>query len=144
MAQRKKRRIVRKRKAKTIARRKARKPSKSARKRTAKRTVARAMPSKRPAKPKLKGGATKARKRVKVVKPPITPAVEPVTEIEATEVREAGAEPEKPDESRSAPPESEEQQGLREQRVYPASEPAKLARSAFPKFESYHAALSSL
>jgi hypothetical protein len=75
------------------------------------------------AKAKLKGGAKKARKRVRAVKPPSTPAVETVvvdvieepvpgvavvTEIEATEVREAGAGPEEPEESRAAPPESEE------------------------------------
>jgi hypothetical protein len=60
------------------------------------------------AKAKLKRGAKKARKRVKVVKPPITPAIEPITEIEATEVREAGAGPDETEESRSAPPESEE------------------------------------
>ena len=109
MAQRKKRPTARK--AKPTARRKARKPSKSARGRPAKRTVARATPSKRLAKAKLKRGAKKARKRVRAVKPPSTPAVETVeepvpgvavvTEIEATEVRdESGA--------TSAPPESEE------------------------------------
>jgi len=68
------------------------------------------------AKAKLKRGAKKARKRVRAVKPPSTPAVETVvvdvieepvpgvtvvTEFEATEVRdESGATP--------APPESEE------------------------------------
>ena len=114
MAQRKKRPAVRK--GKSITRRKARKPSKSARGRPAKRTVARAIPRKRLAKAKLKRGAKKARKRVRAVKPPSTPAVETVvvdvieepvpgvavvTEIEATEVRdESGA--------TSAPPESEE------------------------------------
>ena len=41
-------------------------------------------------------------------KPPRTPAVETVTEIEATEVREAGAGPEEAEESGSAPEESEE------------------------------------
>ena len=41
-------------------------------------------------------------------KPPSTPVVETVTEIEATEVREADAGPEEPERSRSAPPESEE------------------------------------
>jgi hypothetical protein len=106
MAQRKKRPAVRK--GKSIARRKARKPSKSARKRSAKRTVARAAPRKRLAKAKLKRGAKKARKRVRAVKPPVTSAVEPFTEIDATEVREAGAGPEEPEKSRSAPPESEE------------------------------------
>jgi hypothetical protein len=75
------------------------------------------------AKAKLKRGAKKARKRVRAVKPPTTPVVETVlvdvieepvpgvtvvTEFEATEVREAGAAPEQPEESRSAPPESEE------------------------------------
>ena len=75
------------------------------------------------AKAKFKRGAKKTQKRVKVVKPPTTPAVETVivdvieepvpgvavvTEIEATEVREAGAGPEEPEESRAAPPESEE------------------------------------
>jgi hypothetical protein len=114
MAQRKKRPTVRK--GKSTARRKARKPSKSARGRPAKRTVARAIPRKRLAKAKLKRGAKKARKRVRAVKPPSTPAVETVvvdvieepvpgvtvvTEFEATEVRdESGATP--------APPESEE------------------------------------
>jgi hypothetical protein len=105
MAQRKKRPSVRKRKS--IARRKARKPSKSARRRPAKRRIARTAPTKRPA-IKLKHGAKKARKRVKVAKPPSTPAVETGTEFEATEVREAGAGPEEPEKSRSAPPESEE------------------------------------
>jgi hypothetical protein len=114
MAQRKKRPTVRK--GKSTARRKARKPSKSAQGRSAKRTVARAIPRKRLAKAKLKRGAKKARRRVKVVKAPSTPAVETVvvdvveepvpgltvvTEFEATEVRdESGATP--------APPESEE------------------------------------
>ncbi len=98
MAQRKKRATGRK--GRSTARRKTRGLSKSARKRPAKRTVARAMPRKRPAKAKLKGGAKKARKRVKVVKPP--------SEIEVTEVREAGAGPEEPEEGRSPPPESEE------------------------------------
>ena len=60
------------------------------------------------AKAKLKRGAKKARKRVRAVKPPVTSAVEPFTEIDATEVREAGAGPEEPEKSRSAPPESEE------------------------------------
>ena len=121
MAQRKKRPTARK--AKPTARRKARKPSKSARGRPAKRTVARAIPRKHLAKAKLKRGAKKARKRVRAVKPPTTPVVETVlvdvieepvpgvtvvTEFEATEVREAGAAPEQPEESRSAPPESEE------------------------------------
>jgi hypothetical protein len=73
-----------------------------------KRTEARATPRKRMAKAKLKGGAKKARKRVRAVKPPITLAAESVTEIEATEVREAGPGPEELDEGRSAPPESEE------------------------------------
>jgi hypothetical protein len=114
MAQRQKRRTVRK--GKSTARRKARKPSKSASKKTAKRIVARAVPRKRLAKDQPKRGAKRARKRVKVVKPPSTAAVETlvvdvieepvpgvtvVTEFEATEVRdESGATP--------APPESEE------------------------------------
>ena len=114
MAHRKKRPTARK--GKSIAPRKAHKPSKSARSRSAKRTVARAIPRKRLAKAKLKRGAKKARKRVRAVKPPSTPAVETVvvdvieepvpgvtvvTEFEATEVRdESGATP--------APPESEE------------------------------------
>ena len=113
MAQRKKRPTARK--AKPTARRKARKPSKSARGRPAKRTIARAIPRKHLAKAKLKRGAKKARKRVRAVKPPSTPAVatvvvdvieEPVpgvtvvTEFQATEVGdESGATP--------APPESD-------------------------------------
>jgi hypothetical protein len=120
MAQRKKRPTARK--AKPTARRKARKPSKSARGRPAKHIVARAAPRKRLAKAKLKRGAKKARKRVRAVKPPSTPAVETVvvdvieepvpgvtvvTEFEATEVREAGAGPEEPAGSRLAPPGSE-------------------------------------
>jgi hypothetical protein len=60
------------------------------------------------AKAKVKRGAKKVRKRVKVVKPPITPAVETDTEIEATEVREVSGAPEEPEESRSAPSEPEE------------------------------------
>jgi hypothetical protein len=123
MAQRKKKRPpVGKRKS--IARRKARKPSKFARKRLAKRTLTKAIESKRPAKAKLKGGAKKARKKVSVRKPPSTPVVETVvvdvveepvpgvtvvTEFEATEVRDSGAGREESEESRSAPPESEEQ-----------------------------------
>jgi hypothetical protein len=74
------------------------------------------------AKAKLKGGAKKARKKVRGKKPLGTPVVETVvvdvveepipgvavvTEIEATEVREAGAGLEEPEESRS-PPDSEE------------------------------------
>ena len=121
MAQRKKRPAIRK--GKSITRRKARKPSKSARKRPAKRTVARATPRKRSAKAKLKRGAKKARKKVRAMKPPSTPVVETVvvdvieepvpgvtviTEFAATEVREAGAGPEEPEEGRSAPPEAEE------------------------------------
>jgi hypothetical protein len=66
--------------------------------------------------------AKKARKKVRAMKPPSTPVVETVvvdaveepipgvavvTEIEATEVREAGAGPEE-EASRSTPPESEE------------------------------------
>ena len=110
MAQRKKRPTARK--AKPTARRKARKPSKSARGRPAKRIVARAAPRKRFAKAKLKRGAKKARKRVRAVKPPSTPAVETVvvdlieepvpgvtvvTEFEATEVGdETGATPAPP------------------------------------------------
>ena len=113
MAQRKKRLTVRK--GKSTARRKARKPSRSAPGRPAKRTVARAIPRKRLAKANLKRGAKKARKRVRAVKPPSTPAVETVvvdvieepvpgvtvvTEFQATEVRdESGATP--------APPESD-------------------------------------
>ena len=92
MAQRKKRPAVRK--GKSIARRKARKPSKSARGRPAKRTVARAIPRKRLAKATLKRAAKKGRKKVRAMKPPAAPAVETVTEIEATEVREADAGPE--------------------------------------------------
>jgi hypothetical protein len=121
MAQRKKRPTVRK--GKSTTRRKARKSLKSARGRPAKRIVARAAPRKRLAKAKLKRGAKKARKRVRAVKPPSTPAVETVvvdvieepvpgvtvvTEFEATEVRDAGAAPEQPEESRSAPREAEE------------------------------------
>jgi hypothetical protein len=74
------------------------------------------------AKARLKGGAKKGPKKVRGKRPPSTPVVETVvvdvveepipgvavvTEIEATEVREAGAGPEEPEESRS-PPESEE------------------------------------
>jgi hypothetical protein len=111
MAQRKKRPTVRKRKS--ITRRKARKPSKSVWKRPAKRTVARPTPRKRVAKAKLKGEAKKARRRVRAVKPPITPetvvvdvveepipGVTVVSEFEVTEVREGGAEPEEPEENR--------------------------------------------
>jgi hypothetical protein len=120
MAQRKKRPAVRK--GKSIMRRTARKSSKSARKRPVKRIVARATPRKRSAKAKLKPGAKKARKNVRGTKAPSAPLVETavidtveepvpgvtvVTEIEATEVREAGAGLEEPEESRS-PPESEE------------------------------------
>ena len=105
MAKRKKRPAVRKRKAKSIARRKTREPSRSARKGPAKRTAARATPRKSPAKAKLTPGAKKARKRVKVAKPPSTPAVETGTEIEATEVRDVSGAPEESEESRSAPPE---------------------------------------
>ena len=43
------------------------------------------------------------------MKPPISPAIEPITEIEVTEVREAGPGPDETEESRSAPRESEEQ-----------------------------------
>jgi hypothetical protein len=120
MAQRKKRATVRK--GRSTARRKARKPSKSARGRQAKRTVARATPKKHLAKAKVKRGAKKvARKKVRAVKPPSTPAVETVvvdvveepllgvtvvTEFEATEVREASAAPEEPEEGQGpAPPE---------------------------------------
>jgi hypothetical protein len=75
------------------------------------------------AKAKLKRGATKARKKVRARKRPSAPTVETVvvdvveepvpgvavvTEFEATEVREAGAEPEELEETRSTPPESEE------------------------------------
>jgi hypothetical protein len=75
------------------------------------------------AKAKLKGGAEKAWKKVRGRKLPSTPVVETVvvdvveepipgvavvTETEATEVRGAGAAPERPEESRAAPPESEE------------------------------------
>ena len=102
MAQRKKRPAVRKRKS--ITRRKVRKPSKSARKRAAKRGAARVTSHKPLAKAKLKRGAKKARKRMKVA-----PAAETGTEIEATEVREVSGAPEQPEESRSAPPESEGQ-----------------------------------
>jgi hypothetical protein len=119
MAQRKKRTTVRKRKS--IAHRKARKPTKSARKRPVKRTAAKATPRKRPVKAKLKGGAKKARKKVKAIKRARTPVVETVvvdvveepipgvtvvTEFEATEVRAAGAGPEEPEEGRSALPEA--------------------------------------
>jgi hypothetical protein len=70
---------------------------------------------------KLKLGAKKARKKVRAMKPPSTPAVEAVvvdvieepvpgvtvvTEFEATEVREESAALEQPEESRSAPPDS--------------------------------------
>ena len=73
------------------------------------------------AKARLKRGAKKSRKNVRAMKPPSTPVVETVvvdvidepvagvtvvTEFEATEMREAS--PEHPEESRSAPPESEE------------------------------------
>ena len=98
MAQRKKRPTERKEKSAT--RRKARKPSKSARASPAKRIEARAAPRKRLAKAKGKPAAKKARKRVRVVKPPITPAVETGTEIEATEVREVSGAAEEPEESR--------------------------------------------
>jgi hypothetical protein len=109
MAQRKKRRTVRK--GKLTARRKTRKPSKSARRRPAKRTVLRAASRKRPAKAKLKRGAKKARKRVKVAKPPSTPAVETGIEVEATEVaREPSLGFEEPEEGRSPPPQPEEPQ----------------------------------
>ncbi len=106
--------------SKSIVRRKARKPSKSARKRPVKRTVAKATPRKRTAKAKPKGGAKKTRKKVRAVKRARAPTVETlvvdvveepipgvavVTEIEATEVREAGAEPDEP-EGGSAPRES--------------------------------------
>jgi hypothetical protein len=68
--------------------------------------------------------AKKARKKLRAIKPPSTsvvetvvvdvvedpiPGVAVVTEIEAIEVREAGAGPEEPSEGRSAPPASEEQ-----------------------------------
>jgi hypothetical protein len=121
MAQRKKRPAVRK--GKSIARRKARKPSKSARKRPVKRTVARATPRKRLAKVRLKRGAKKPRKKMRAMKPPSAPAVETVvvdvieeplpgvtviTEFEATEEHEVSGATEEPEESRSAPPESEE------------------------------------
>jgi hypothetical protein len=119
MAQRKKRPAVRK--GKSITRRKARKPSKSARARPAKRIVARVAPRKRLAKAKGKPAAKKARKSVRVMNPPSTPAVETVivdvveepvagvtvvTEFEATEMSEASLE--QPEESHSAPPETEE------------------------------------
>ncbi len=112
---RKKRPAVRKRKS--IARRKARKPTKPARKKPVKRTVVRATPRKHLAKAKVKGGAKKARKKVKAMKRPSAPVVETVvvdvveepvpgvpvvTEFEATEVRDAGAGPEEPEEDRSA------------------------------------------
>ena len=107
MAQRKKRPTVRK--GKPIKRRKARKPSKSARKRPVKRTAAKATARKSPAKAKLKRVPKKARKKVRAVKPPTTPVVETGTAIEATEVRDVSGAPEEPEESHSAPPESEEQ-----------------------------------
>lgn len=114
MAQRKKRTTVRK--GKSITRRKARKPSKFVRKGLAKRTLTRATQSKRLAKAQLKRPAKKARKKVRAMKPPSTPAVETVvvgvieepvpgvtvvTEFEATEVR-----------GPTAPRQSEEDQGL--------------------------------
>ncbi len=119
MAQRKKRPPVRKRKAKSIARRKARKRTKPARKRPVKRTAAKATPRKRLAEAKLKRGAKKVRKQVKTMKPsaPVVetvvvdvveepvPGVTVVTEFEATQVREAVADPEEPDAGRTAPPE---------------------------------------
>jgi hypothetical protein len=86
--------------------------------------VLRATPRKRSANAKLKRGVKKARKKVRARKPPSIPVVETVvvdvveepvpgvisvTEIGATEVREAGAGPEEPEEGRSAPPELEEQ-----------------------------------
>jgi hypothetical protein len=106
MAQRKKRTA---RKGSPTARRKARKLSKSARKKPAKRTVVRATPRKHLAKAKVKRGAKKARKKVTATMPPSTPAIETITEIEATEVHEAGPGPDETEDSRSAPPESEEQ-----------------------------------
>jgi hypothetical protein len=84
--------------------------------------VAGATQGKHLSKAKVKRGAKRALKKARTMKPPSTPAVETVvvdvveepvpgvavvTEIEATEVREAGAGPEEPEESRS-PPESEE------------------------------------
>jgi hypothetical protein len=75
--------------------------------------VARATPRKRSAEAKLKRGAKKARKKVRAAKPPSTsvvetvvvdviekplPGVTVVTEFEATDVREAGAAPEQPEE----------------------------------------------
>jgi len=76
------------------------------------------------AKGKLKRAAKKARKKVKAaVKGPTIPAVETVvvgvveepvsgvtvvTEFEATELHEGSGSPEEPENSRSAPPESEE------------------------------------
>ena len=77
--------------------------------------MAKATPRKRSAKAKLKGGAKKARRRVRATKPPSTPVVETVimdvveepipgvtvvSEFEVTEVREGGAEPEEPEENR--------------------------------------------
>jgi hypothetical protein len=99
-------------------RRKARKPSKSAPRRAAKRTVARATPRKRLAKTKLKPGARNARTKVRASKPPSARALETVvfdvveepvpgvmvvTEIEATEVGEAGVGPEEPEEIEGCP-----------------------------------------
>ena len=69
---------------------------------------AKTTPRKRSSKAKLKGGAKKARKKVRARKPPSTPVVETVTEIEATGVREAAAGSEQPEEGRAAPPEPEE------------------------------------
>ena len=118
MAQRKKRRTVRK--GKSTARHKTRKPPKSARGRPAKRRIASATPSKRLAKAKLKPRAKKARKRVKVAEPPIIPAVETVvvdlveesvagvTEVTESRRRRCVCDPEQPEEGRSVPPESEE------------------------------------
>jgi hypothetical protein len=123
MAQRKKRATL---KGKSTARAKARKASKSARGKAANRTVAKPTPKKRLAKPEPKrAGAKKvARKKVRSMKPPSTPAVqtvvvdvieEPVpgvtvvTEFEAIEVREPGTNPDKAKESQdSTPRESEE------------------------------------
>ena len=121
MVQRKKRATL---KAKSTARAKARKASKSARGKAANRTVAKPTPKKRLAKPEPKrAGAKKvARKKVRSMKPPSTPAVqtvvvdvieEPVpgvtvvTEFEAIEVREPGTDKAKESQD-STPRESEE------------------------------------
>jgi hypothetical protein len=76
-----------------------------------------------PRKRLAKGAKKVARKKVRAMKPPSSagsktvvvdvveepvPGVTVVTEFEATEVRDVSGVPEEPEESRSAPPESEE------------------------------------